>query len=340
MKSRNWHTLAAHGGSLRHTLVLLALLGAVALLRPQAAWLAAAVGLLALNLLAALVVHPVLRRQLPLLVAHLALLALVLGVAWGRLAALDGRFELTQGQAFDGRLIDGAAGPWYRGDAAALARWDLTHLGFEIDYAPGRKRGATRNTVAWTGEDGQPRQAVIGDHRPLVLQGHRFYTSPNKGYAPVLRWWPDAAEPVQGAVHLPSFPAHELRQSREWSLPGGPVVWVMLAVDETLIDPGRPARFALPERPRLIVRSGEQRAELRPGENVWLPGGRLEFVALRTWMGYRVAHDPSLPWLLAAALVAALALALHYLQQFGWWPRATGEGEASPASSSAEVRHG
>ena len=39
--------------------------------------------------------------------------------------------------------------------------------------------------------------------------------------------------------------------------------------------------------------------------------GRLVYDGLRTWMGYRVAYDPSLPWLLAAALLATLALALH-----------------------------
>ena len=58
--------LSAHFGSLRHTLALLALLAAVVLLRPTLWPLAGVIGLLSINLLAALVVHPVLRRQLPL----------------------------------------------------------------------------------------------------------------------------------------------------------------------------------------------------------------------------------------------------------------------------------
>jgi hypothetical protein len=33
-------------------------------------------------------------------------------------------------------------------------------------------------------------------------------------------------------------------------------------------------------------------------------------------MGYRVSFDPSLPWLLAASLVAALALLWHYVALF------------------------
>jgi hypothetical protein len=308
----------AHFGSLRHTLVLVALLAAVVLARPTWWPLTAVIALLAVNLLAALWVHPLLRRQLPLLVAHLALLALVVLVAAGRLLALDGRFELTEGVPFDGSLLDREAGALH---VDRLQRLSFRHDGFEIDYASGRKRGATRNSVSWAGEDGQPRSAVIGDHVPLVLDGHRFYTSPNKGYAPLLRWLPERGEPLRGAVHLPSFPMHELRQSQAWALPDGRSAWVMLQTDETLLDPQRAGRFALPRRHRLVVRIGEQRAELLPGQALAVPGGQLVYEGLRTWMGYRVAYDPTLPWLLAAALLSALALGGHYALKFGAWPQ-------------------
>ena len=304
----------AHFGSLRATLAGLGLLAAVVLVRP--AWwpLTVVIALLAVNLLAALAMHPALRRQLPLLVAHLALLALALLVAVGRLTALDGRFELTQGVPFDGTLIDRDAGALHHD---RLGRLSFRNEGFEIDYAPGRKRGATRNTVTWLADDGQPRSAVIGDHRPLVLDGHRFYTSPNKGFAPLLRWQPERGAAVLGAVHLPSYPMHELRQSREWALPDGGNAWVQLQFDETLIDPEASALWRLPAQHRLVVRVAEQRAELRPGQGMRLAGGTLVYEGLRSWMGYRVAYDPTLPWLLAASLLAALALALHYGLKFG-----------------------
>ncbi len=307
------HRLTAHFGSLRTTLALLALLAAVVLARPAFTPLAVALGLLAVNLVAALVVHPLLRRQLPLLVFHLALLALLLLVGLGRLTALDGRFELTQGVPFDGQLMDQDAGPLYD---EPLHRLAFAHNGFEIDYAPGRQRGATRNAVTWRGDDGAQRSAVIGDHRPLVLAGHRIYTSPNKGFAPLLRWLPTQGEPVLGAVHLPSFPAHELRQSREWALPDGREVWVMLRFDETLIDPDKATSFRLPDEHRLVVRIGELRTTLAPGERAAIDGGTLVYEGLRTWMGYRVSYDPTLPWLLAASLLASLALAAHYVRKF------------------------
>jgi cytochrome c biogenesis protein len=121
---------------------------------------------------------------------------------------------------------------------------------------------------------------------------------------------------VLGAVHLPSFPMHELRQSREWPLPDGREAWVMLQFDETLIDPGKASAFRLPEAHRLVVRIGETRAALAPGERVALDGGTLVYEGLASWMGYRVAYDPTLPWLLAASLLTALSLAWHYARKF------------------------
>ena len=312
------HALIAHFGSLRTTLALLALLAAVVLAgstmsEVSGAALLGCFALLGVNLLAALVVHPAFRRQVPLLVFHLALLALVLLVGWGRLASVGGRFELTEGVPFDGRLIDGERGPLYSGPLERLA---FRHEGFQIDYAAGRRRGATRNRVTWLDAQGRPQSAVIGDHRPLVLDGHRIYTSPNKGFAPMLRWQPARGEAVLGAVHLPSFPLHELRQSREWALPDGRQAWVMLQFDETLLDPQSASTFKLPNDHRLVLRLQDQRFELAPGERVGIDGGVLVYEGLRSWMGYRVSHDPSLPWLLAASLLAALSLLWHYVVQF------------------------
>ena len=325
------YRLSAHFGSLRTTLALLALLAVVVMATPSFTPLTVALGLLAINLVAALFVHPLLRRQLPLLVFHLALLALLVLVGVGRMASLDGRFELTQGVPFDGRLLDKDSGPLYD---APLQRLAFTQYGFEIDYAPGRQRGATRNSVSWRDADSAPRSAVIGDHRPLVIDGHRIYTSPNKGFAPLLRWLPTRGEAVLGAVHLPSFPVHELRQSREWTLPDGREAWVMLQFDQTLIDPAKTSSFRLPDEHRLIVRIGELRATLAPGERMTIDSGTLVYEGLRTWMGYRVAYDPTLPWLLAASLLAALSLAWHYARKFFTVPA-----PAQPRTA-AEVAHG
>lgn len=300
--------LVSHFGSRRAAVATFVLLGGVALLRPTLAWLAPALGALALALLATLVANPRLRRQPALFVAHLAALVFLVLVGVGRLATLEGRFELTEGVPFDGRLIDGAAGPWH---ANRLHRLGFRHEGFEIEYAPGRQRGPTRNTVAWTGDDGRAQRATIGDHVPLQLHGYRITTTPNKGFAPVLHWQPAQGETLVGAVHLPSYPMHELRQHNEWRLPDGRALWLQLVIDETLIPLQAAGAFRRPQAERLVVRLGDERVELEPGAEVALGGGRLRYEGLATWMGYRIHGDPTLPWLLASALLAALAMLAH-----------------------------
>lgn len=311
------NTLLARGASTRLTVALLVLLAAGAIagylheaIAPVA--LALPLGLLVLNLLAAVATKPVFRRQAPLLVAHLALAALVLLAAFGRMTSLQGRIELTQGIAFDGQVLDVDAGPLHR---SRLAQAVFTNEGFTIDYAPGIKRGRTRNAVRWTDAQGRVQRAVIGDHEPLVLAGYRFYTTPNKGYAPVFTWRTRDGD-VQGAVHLPGYPVHRLRQARAWALPDGTAAWVMLKTEEEVIAPDAPSTFALPRNRDIVLRIGDERFELAPGGRIALPGGTLVYEGLRTWMGYRVYYDPALPWLLAASVLATLALALHFALKF------------------------
>jgi hypothetical protein len=328
------HHLGAHFGSLRHTLALLGLLIAVVLAHPSAPLLGIVFAALGVNLVAALVVHPLLRRRLPLLIFHVGLLALVLLVGVGRLLHMDGRFELLQGAPFDGQLIEQDAGALY---VPRLASSALVNEGFTIDYAAGRRRGATRNTVSWRDDTGVQRRAVIGDHRPLVVDGHRLYTTSNKGFAPVLRWQPSGGEPVIGAVHLPSYPLHEMRQSQEWTLPDGRAVWLMLQFDDAPIAPDAPARFRLPSTHTLVLRMGDARVELEPGQAMTIDGGSLVYEGLRTWMGYRVSYQPLLPWLLAASLIAVLALALHYVQALRA-PR-TRPADAVPSATTRGAAH-
>jgi len=42
----------------------------------------------------------------------------------------------------------------------------------------------------------------------------------------------------------------------------------------------------------------------------------LRYLGLRGWMGYTIHYDPTLPWLLAAAVAAVLALAAHFAEKF------------------------
>jgi cytochrome c biogenesis protein len=178
---------------------------------------------------------------------------------------------------------------------------------------------------------------VIGDHTPLVLEGYRFYTSPNKGFAPAFLWQRHGHEPLLGTVNLPSYPLRQFEQAMEWQPPGSAAkVWVMLQFDETILDPDKPSHFRLPKNHRLVVRVGQARHELRPGEGLDLPGGRLVYQGLRSWMGYQVFYDWTTPWLLAACFLAAASLGWHYWRKFAArpWHEAAGTHAATAESCS------
>lgn len=331
----NWWRALRLLGSLKFALVnLLALFVGVCvayLSESRTVWaLVVPLASSALNLLAAMLTNAVFRRQLPLLVFHLALLAIILLVAVGRLTYLKGSAEVVDGGTFDGHLATREAGPFHRGGIASLR---FANRGFSIDYAPGVRRGATKNEVAYRDAAGRLQIGVIGDQQPLVLAGYRFYTSHNKGFAPTFRWHPGTGGPAElGAVHLPAYPLHEYRQAREWTLPGtGIPAWTMLQFQEIILDPGKADQFKLPGEHTVVLRVGEQRWQLRPGDSVALPAGRLEYVGLRAWMGYTVFYDWTIPWLLAAALTAALALGWHYWKKFTARPWNHGQDDGTTA---------
>lgn len=305
-------------GSMRLTQVLLAMLAVATF----AAYLADGVGtltlgvplaLLTLNLVAAVVANASFRRQPALLMFHLSLIAIVLLLALSRLTAVTGRFELTEGSAFDGRLLASSRG-WL---ASPRVDASFVHSGFTVEYASGLKRGRTANDVLWIDEAGVERRRTIGDQTPLTVNGYRFYTTSNKGFAPVFDWVAEGAAPVRGAVHLPSFPLNAEEQFRDWQAgPGEPPIRIALLLHDEVVSPDRPGTLRLPVRHSVTVRAGDVHEELRPGQSVALPGGTLHYVGLRSWMGYKVSYDPMAPWLLAASLVGLLTLVAHYLIKF------------------------
>ena len=279
--------------------------------------LVAPMALLALNLGCAILVNPKFRAQLPLLVFHVALLILVMLAAAGRLTYLNGRLELATGEAFTGELLDAAQGPLHR---SRLAQAAFVNEGFEIDYAPKWKRLETRNVVRWRSARGEE-TGVIGDQAPLVLEGYRFYTTSNQGFAPIFVWQRAGAPAERGSVHLPQYPVLQFAQQAQWTPPGSErSVTVRLPLDEELIDYERASRFRLPPSRAIEVVHGGKTQTLQPGASLELPEGRLRYEGLTTWMGYAVFFDWTLPWLAAAAVLAALALGWHFWRRFAARP--------------------
>lgn len=304
--------------SMRLTQVLLGMLALATLLSYLArgidsVTLGVPLALLVANLVAAVITNAAFRRQPALLMFHLALVAVVALLGLGQLTSVNGRFELTEGVAYDGTLLGGTRGYLSR----QLMDASFVHEGFTIEYAAGMRRGRTRNPVKWIDDRGVERHDTIGDQKPLSINGYRFYTTANKGFAPLLDWSGEGAAPVRGAVHLPSYPLHEHEQLRDWQPAGSSApIRIALVLEGPIIDRDQASVLSLPARHRIVVQAGGVRAELRPGDTAVLPGGTLRYVGLRTWMGYRVTYDMTSIWLLAACLVAIAALLWHYVAKF------------------------
>ena len=309
--------------SLKLTLVgmLLLVAGVLASYRDPTAslwWLVVPLLLLGANLLCAIVFSPRFRRQSGLLVFHVCLLVILLLAALGQLTSLTGRVEITEGQAFEPGLVQvieqGPWHPWERLDLVAFVQGPIV-----VDYRPQLVRGQTLSRVQVT-QGSAPHVTEFGDSTPLTLSGYRFYTTSNKGYSVVFTWHGTDGTAQTGTVHLPSYPLRDWDQRQSWTTPVGTPIEVGLVV------PGRESdreAWRLDSRRAAgqltLAVDGQPKITLQPGQRLRLPGGELDYAGLRMWMGYELFYDPTLPWLVTAALLAVAALAWHFWEKL--WSR-------------------
>ena len=268
--------------------------------------------LLVVNLVASITTQARFRADLPLLLFHLALLALVALLALARLIYFDGATILTTGTAFEGDLVKDSRGPLH-GDGVRSLRF--ANEGFTESFPERGKYHATYSRVRWWDAAGQSHLAEIGDDRPLILDGYRIYATQRRGFSPLFLWQPTAGEAAYGTVQLPDSDAGEVGSATSWALPSGPQAWVMLKLNAApQPQPGeqRSGLGAHEVSHQLVLRVGEQRIELRPGGTAELDGGRLSYVRLDSWMGYHIVRDPTEPWLVATILVGIGSMLWFY----------------------------
>tara|TARA_R110002167_G_scaffold12233_5_gene52325 strand:- start:3083 stop:4084 length:1002 start_codon:yes stop_codon:yes gene_type:complete len=283
--------------------------------RSLAPWfLVPPLSLLSLNLIAAIITNPSFRAQPALLLFHLSLLAIALLIGVGHLTNMKGWTEVVAGGVYEGSVNEPRAGllhPWH------IRQLRFINEGFEIDYAAGPSRRHTANRVRWQDEEGQEQSAVIGDQIPLQLQGYRFYTSFNKGFAPKFLWRDSEGRVSSGAVHLPAWPEHGFNQAAEWTPAGArQSLWIQLEFEDPILLADRASTFRAPAEYQLILRIGSERHLMHAGDSLALEEGTLVFQGLTTWMGYSIFYDPSRYWLLAACLLAVMSIAGHFWLRF------------------------
>ncbi len=278
--------------------------------------------LLMLNFILALVLRKIFIGKSSLLIFHMALFALVSLAIAGQFTYLKATLELSTHEQFSGQLENVDVGLWHD---YQLSNVRFTNLGFTINYHKGIMRDSTHNRIqldknvgAYSNNNlGQTKVVEVGDDVPLVIGHYRFYTTHNKGYAPLFRWFPADGSPVKlGNIHLPAYPIHEYQQAKEWTLPQTQQkIWTMLVIEEDLLPEDSDFNFRVSYKHHLVIRVNGQRYVLRQGDEINLPGGILRYDSLVSWMGYMVDYDWTRPWLFAACLIALFSLSFYYFSR-------------------------
>jgi len=266
---------------------------------------------LAVNLLMAILTNPRIYKRHGLLLFHVGLLSIVILSAIGRLTHFEADVEMVRDTVFDStEVLRAKAGIWHDG---TLAEVQFQQGHYTVDYSPGLVRGKTKSYITVFDPSGVATQKIVGDDTPLVLEGYRFYTSFNKGFAPILTWQPaDGGEPLTGAIPMPSYPLFEYKQDNQWAPPDSEQIDFWLRLDTGLTEDEAWTLDGRHAQGILVVKSGDQRVELRPGESTKLPGGVLVYEQLTTWLGYKIFYDPTLFWLFIASVLTVVGMTAHF----------------------------
>lgn len=280
------------------------------------------------------------------LLFHLSLVALLLGLAGGKLWGYEGSILVTEGEGFcnsfqqydtysSGALVDGE-------DLTALC---VDLVDFRAEYEEDLTAAAYTADIRYGGPGEQGRPTTIGVNDPLRIDGDRVYVT-GHGYAPRFTVtlpdgtaFTDVSAPFlpsdqttmssEGALKLPDLGAGvEDQLALEGFLaPTGLVQGgVLTSIDPRPLDP-QVAILAyrgylgldsgLPQSVYSLDRSQIERgrltevgrANLSVGETLTLPDGTaVTFTGLDQFAALQLSHDPGQVWVLGAAIALLTGL--------------------------------
>ena len=314
--NESFHRALRHLGSAETTSALIAVCAVVAVAGNYFSirtsnWMVLPIALLLANLLAALATNVRLKSQSMLFAFHAALVALIVVIGLDRLMSMSGRVEVTEGSMFDASTVTAEAGLLHR---VRLDEVRFLQGPFEITYAPGMKRRQTESVIRIPEQDGAWHEVRVGDDTPFISGDYRFYTTHNKGFAPILTYVNASGAAQTGAIHLPSYPVNDNKQGLAWTPPGAEKpLKVWLHIPEPVFEKDKAWKFAKPANTRLVLIDGEERHELQVGEIVALGPAQLRYDGLRSWMGYTIVGQSMTHWIAAASFMACLTLLGHVL---------------------------
>ncbi|MBA3339967.1 MAG: cytochrome c biogenesis protein ResB, partial [Geodermatophilaceae bacterium] len=277
------------------------------------------------------------------IVFHLALLALLISLAVGKLWGYQGSVLVQEGQGFCNTFQQYdtySAGPLIAGAALTPLCVDLTD--FRARYEPNLTPSSFTGDITYSRTPGGPdEQTTIGINSPLRVDGTRLYLT-GRGFAPIFSvTLPDGTELTdlsapflptdsstmisEGVLKLPDLGAGRDQLALQavflptaQDVGGGlltsvdprpldPAVAIVVYAGTIGLDSGIPQNVFTLDRDR-IARGQLERvgsANLRPGEALDLPDGTsITFTGFKEFAALQLHHDPGE----IAVLVSALTM--------------------------------
>ncbi|MDT0165398.1 cytochrome c biogenesis protein ResB [Actinotalea sp. AC32] len=287
-------------------------------------------------------------RETGNLLFHLALVGLLVSVAWGQLQHYRGQAIVVEGRGFANAVTDYdtfEAGTAF--DPRSLVPFTMTLDRFTSEFTPDARAVdfTAEVTVREPGDD--VRATTIRVNHPLRVGGAKVFLQGN-GYAPevvvedaagevafagAVPFLPeDAVYTSRGVVKVPDvstgeqiglvgylLPSAEVTEAGARSVhpqPLDPVLVLTVWSGDLGLDDGIPQNvYQLDESGMDQVLDAEGQPVtlvVRPGQTVDLPAGlgTLTWDGLPRFVALDLRHDPSLPWVLASSVAALLGLAV------------------------------
>jgi len=300
-------------------------------------------------------------RETGNLLFHVALVTLLISVAYGALFGWRGNVIVRQGTGFSDTLTQYDA--WGGGrlvDPANLPPFAFTLDDFRVEFERNSsQRGAPRlfeaDVTLYPRPGEAPEQATIRVNEPLLVDGAKVFLV-GHGYAPVLEVRdalgrvvvdqgtvflpqdgnftstgvvkaPDArpALGIQG-LFLPTAAVDEIRGPHSiFPAPDDPAVFLSAWTGDLGLDSGVPQSIYRLDTANMTQLGLES---LRPGEMWELPEGTgtIEFVGLERWASFQIAHDPGKePALISAALALVGLMLSLFIRRRRVWVRVSAE---------------
>ncbi|MGY1602818.1 cytochrome c biogenesis protein ResB [Geodermatophilus sp. SYSU D00815] len=279
------------------------------------------------------------------LLFHLSLVAMLLGLAGGKLWGYEGSILVTEGQGFcnsfqqydtysSGALVEG-------GDLSPLCV-DLDD--FEAEYEENLTAASYTADIRYGAPGEEGRETTIGVNDPLRVDGDRVYVT-GHGFSPTFTvTFPDgtsfeelsvpflpsdqATMASQGALKLPDVPGQDDQLALEGffaptgTVSGGiltsidprplaPQVAIVVYRGYLGLDSGIPQSVYSLDASQIdrgrLSRVGE--ANLAAGESVTLDDGTtITFTGYKEFAALQFSHDPGQVWVLAAAIAMLTGL--------------------------------